>query len=64
MALPHIFYSVIDSRTLVRKKAASGYYLIAPTGQGITLGIAVGGKIEGSVQVIVLPLDEYLGIIQ
>lgn len=54
---------VIDLGTLVREKAPSTYYLATPARQRIPLNRPVGGQIEGSVQVIVLPFNKSLGVV-
>jgi hypothetical protein len=54
---------VIDLGTLVREKAPSTYYLVTPARQRNPLNRTVGGQIEGSVQVIVLPFNKSLGVV-
>ena len=61
MALPHIFYSVIDSRTLVRKKAAGGYYPKAPPRERCSLRGSIGRGGKDSIQVIITPGHNFLG---
>ncbi len=62
--MPHIFYSVVDSRTLVRKKAASGYYPKAPSRERCSLRSSIGRGGKESIQVIIPPGHNFLGGVQ
>ena len=64
VALSHIFYSVIDSRTLVRKKAASGYYPKAPPRERCSLRGSIGRGGKDSIYVIIPPGHNFLGGVQ
>jgi hypothetical protein len=59
--MPQIFYSVIDSRTLVRKKAASGYYPKAPSRERCSLRDSIGRGGKESIDVIIPPGHNFLG---
>ena len=59
--MPHIFDSVINSRTLVRKKAASGYYPKAPSRERFSLRSSIGRGGKESIQVIIPPGHNFLG---
>ena len=64
MALSHIFYSVIDSRTLVCKKAAGGYYPKAPPRERCSLRGSIGRGGKDSIYVIIPPGHNFLGEVQ
>ena len=49
VALPNIFYSVIDSRTLISKKAAGGYDPEAPSRERCSLRSFIGRGGKGSI---------------